>query len=247
MKNGYKQKVIIVMPAYNVATILPKTWSELPKEGIDEIIVVDDGSRDNTSGVAKSLGLTVIRHSKNRGYGGAQKTGYKAAIERNADIVVMIHGDDQYDPSLASQFISKINDEGFEVVTGTRMVLGDPIREGMPLWKYIANRFLTRLENIVFNTNLTDYHNGFRAYSVDFLKKVPFDLFSDRFDFDTDIIIQAAIRKYKIAEIPNPIRYRDENSQMPFFKGVQYGLAILKTLVKYWLHKAGIKNKLFME
>ena len=239
------KKVIIVMPAYNVAAILPKTWSELPKEGIDEIIVVDDGSSDDTSKVAESLGLIVIRHSQNRGYGGAQKTGYKAAIERNADIVVMVHGDDQYDPSLTPQFISKIKDEDFDVVTGTRMVLGDVIREGMPIWKYVANRFLTYLENYIFNTHLTDYHNGFRAYSTNFLKKVPFDLCSDRFDFDSDMIIQASIRKYKIAEIPNPTRYRSENSQMSFFKGVQYGLAILKTIVKYLLHQAGIKNELF--
>lgn len=242
-----KKKVVIIMPAYNVARILQKTVYELPKKDIDEIIAIDDGSSDNTAQVARSLGLTIIRHPQNRGYGAAQKTGYKAAIEHNADIAIMVHGDNQYDPSLVPQFIAKIRDEDFEVVTGTRMVLGDVLTGGMPLWKYIPNRFLTHLENFVFSTNLTDYHNGYRAYAVSFLKKVPLDLLSDKFDFDTDIIIQAAIRKCRIAEIPNPTRYKDENSQMPFSKGVVYGLSILRTVAKYIMHKAGLKNRLFEE
>jgi len=238
-------KVVVIMPAYNVAKVLSKTIAELPRELVDEIIVVDDGSSDGTKEAAEGLGLSVIRHEKNRGYGGSQKTGYKAAIERNADIAVMVHGDNQYDPSLLPKFISKIRDEGFDAVTGTRMVLGDVLKEGMPLWKYIPNRFLTHLENFTFNTNLTDYHNGYRAYAVNFLRKVPLDLLSDHFDFDTDIIIQAAIRKAKIAEVPNPTRYRDENSQMSFRKGVQYGLSVLGTVFRYGLHKVGFKNKLF--
>ena len=143
--------------------------------------------------------------------------------------------------------ISKIIDEGFDVVTGTRMVLGDVLREGMPIWKYIPNKFLTYLENFLFGTHLTDYHNGYRAYSAEFLKKIPLDFLSDRFDFDTDIIIQAAIRGCKIGEIPNPTRYKAENSQMSFLKGVQYGLSILLTAAKYALHKFGFKNRLFME
>jgi glycosyltransferase involved in cell wall biosynthesis len=235
------------MPAFNVAEMLPKTLSELPRERVDEIIVVDDGSTDGTSRVAEELGLSVVRHPKNRGYGGAQKTGYKTAIEKGADVVVMVHGDDQYDPSLTPKFISKIKDEGFDVVTGTRMVLGDVLEGGMPIWKYIPNRFLTHLENFVFNTDITDYHNGYRAYSADFLKKVPLDLLSEKFDFDTDIIIQAAIRRCRIAEIPNPTRYRDENSQMSFSKGVRYGLSILCTVAKYLVHKMGFKNRLFMD
>lgn len=242
-----RKKVIIIMPAYNVAQILKKTISELPRNGIDEIIVIDDGSSDDTAQVALSLGLTVIRHPQNRGYGAAQKTGYRAAIKRGADITIMVHGDNQYDPSLVPQFIAKIKSEGFEAVTGTRMILGDVLTGGMPLWKYISNRFLTHLENFVFSTNLTDYHNGYRAYSVSFLKKVPLDLLSDKFDFDTDIIIQAAIRKCKIAEIPNPTRYNKENSQMTFSKGILYGLSILRTVTKYIMHKMGLKNKLFEE
>lgn len=247
MEKESRKKVAVIMPAHNVGAILPKTFEELPREGIDEVIVVDDASTDNTSEVAKENGATVVRHETNRGYGGAQKTGYKTAIERGADIIVMVHGDDQYDPSLAPKFVSKIRDEGYDAVTGTRMVLGDVLHGGMPMWKYIPNRFLTHLENFVFNTDITDYHNGYRAYTADFLKKVPLDLLSERFDFDTDIIVQAAIRKCRIGEVPNPTRYRDENSQMPFSKGVQYGLSILCTVGKYLLHKLGFKNKLFME
>jgi glycosyltransferase involved in cell wall biosynthesis len=237
----------IIVPAYNVAKILPKTISELPKDNIKGIIVVDDGSSDNTADVAKGLGLYVIRHEKNRGYGATQKTGFKAALKMGACAVVMVHGDNQYDPTLAPLFISKIANDGFDVVTGTRMVIGDVLEKGMPLWKYVPNRFLTHLENFLFGTHLTDYHNGYRAYSANFLNSIPLDLLSDRFDFDTDIIIQAAIRRCKIGEIPNPTRYKTENSQMSFSKGVQYGLSILLTAVKYILHKIGFKNKLFSE
>jgi len=241
------KKSYVIVPAHNVAGILPKTISALPNVNIEKTIVVDDGSSDNTADVARSLGLAVIRHDKNKGYGATQKTGFKAALQKGADLVVMVHGDNQYDPTLVPLFISKITDDGFDVVSGTRMVLGDVLLEGMPLWKYIPNRFLTCLENFLFRTHLTDYHNGYRAYSAEFLKSIPLDLLSDRFDFDTDIIIQAAIRGRKIAEIPNPTRYKEENSQMSFSKGVQYGLSILFTSLKYILHKIGFKNRLFME
>ncbi len=247
MDKETRKKIAVVMPAYNVASILPKTLSELHADQIDEIIVVDDGSVDNTAEVAKDLGLTVVSHPKNRGYGGAQKTGYKTAIEKEADIIVMVHGDNQYDPSLTPKFIAKIRDEGYDVVTGTRMILGDALKKGMPMWKYLPNRLLTHLENFVFGTDISDYHNGFRAYSANFLKMVPLDLLSEKFDFDTDIIVQAAIRKCRIAEIPNPTRYEDENQQMPFYKGVIYGLSILGTVTKYIMHKIGLKNKLFMK
>lgn len=228
------------MPAYNVAQMLPKTIAELPPESADEILLVDDGSSDGTGDIGRRLGLSVVSHQRNMGYGAAQKTGYREAMKRNADIVVMLHGDNQYDPSFVPQFIEKIGGEGYDVVTGTRMVLGDVLRGGMPLWKYIPNRFLTTLENLVFHTKLTDYHNGYRAYSAEFLKRVPLDLLSDKFDFDTDIIIQAAIRRARIAEIPHPTRYLAENSQMSFRKGVSYGVGILRTVCRYLLHKSGL-------
>jgi glycosyltransferase involved in cell wall biosynthesis len=240
--------VMVMMPGHNVADILPKTVSELPKGCADIVLLVNDGSSDGTDEVAKKLGVSVVSHEKSRGYGGAQKTGYKEAIRRGADIVVMVHGDDQYDPALAPKFIGKIKDEGYDVVTGSRMLLGDALKNGMPIWKYIPNRFLTWLENTVFQTNISDYHNGYRAFRTSFLKRVPLDLLSDRFDFDTDIMIQAAIRKQKIAEIPHATRYLDENSQMSFSKGVRYGLSILVTVSRYLLHRIGLwKQKLFME
>lgn len=242
-----KPKTIIVMPAYNVGDVLAKTIAELPADCADEIIVVDDGSTDDTAEVANHLNLTVIRHDSNKGYGGAQKTGFKAAVERGAQAVILVHGDNQYDPSKVHEFSQKILSEGFHFVTGTRMILGDALRGGMPIWKFIPNRFLTWLENVVFQTNLTDYHNGYRAYSGEFLSHLPFDLMSDRFDFDTDIIIQGAMRKLKIAEVPHKTRYNDENSQMSFSKGVIYGTSILKTVLFYLLHRVGIyKQKIYV-
>ena len=238
-----KPKVAIVMTAFNVSAVLRKTIEELPCGCADEIFLVDDCSKDNTAEVAKELGLTVLSHTTNRGYGGAQKTGYLECIRQDFEAVVLVHGDNQYDPSQAPLFVSKILDENYDVVTGTRMIMGDVLSNGMPLWKYLPNRFLTALENMTFGTELSDYHNGYRAYSVNFLKKVPLELLSEQFDFDTDIIIQAAIRRAKIAEIPHTTRYNDENSQMPFLKGVVYGLSILLTVAKYLLHKIGLRKR----
>ena len=232
--------VFVVIPGFNIAGVLPKTISEIPADFADDILVVDDGSGDSTSDAAKQLGLRVIVHKKNQGYGGAQKTGYKTAVREGAKAVVLVHGDNQYEPALMPVFAKKIVDEGFDVVTGSRMISGDALREGMPVWKFIPNRFLTWLENLVFQTDISDYHNGYRAYSADFLKKVPLGLLSDDYDFDTDIIIQAAIRKCKIAEIPHKTRYLEENTKMSFRKGIIYGLKILKTLTRYIAHKLQI-------
>ncbi len=241
-----KGKVVVVMPAYNVAHVLGKTVASIPIGSCDEIIIVDDGSNDGTSEVGRKLGARVIVHPQNVGYGGAQKTGYKEALKRDAGIVVLVHGDNQYNPALVPSFVSKISDEGCDLVTGTRMILGDVLEKGMPMWKFIPNRLLTWLENFIFGSHITDYHNGFRAYSAKFLREIPLDLLSDKFDFDTDIIVQGAIRKYKIGEIPHPTRYRKENSQMPFSKAVVYGLSILRTASLFLLHKTGAyKQKVF--
>src|SRR3990167_375758 len=157
-KKGNK-KVIVIMPAYNVANVLEKTVSGIPKGWVDEIIVVNDGSADGTPEIAKKLGLSLVSHSRSHGYGAVQKTGYKEALKRRADFVVMVHGDNQYDPSLVPEFVKKMRDEGYDVVTGSRMILGDVLKNGMPLWKYIPNSFLTWLENTIFQTHVTDYHN----------------------------------------------------------------------------------------
>jgi glycosyltransferase involved in cell wall biosynthesis len=243
-----KLKVIIVMPAFNVAPVLAKTVAAIPPDSYDEILVIDDASTDSTSDVGVHLGASVIKHPRNKGYGGAQKTGYKEALKRNADIVVMVHGDNQYDPTLVPTFVSRIADGGCDLVTGTRMFLGDVLKNGMPLWKFIPNRFLTWLENTAFGSHISDYHNGFRAYSAKFLGEVPLDLLSDKFDFDTDILIQGAIRKYKIGEVPHPTRYTKENSQMPFSKGVVYGISILRTVFVFYIHKTGLwKQKVWEE
>lgn len=246
MSNAAKKKVVVIMPAYNVANVLEKAVAGISKEWVDEIIVVNDGSTDATPDIARRLGLSLVSHSKSHGYGAVQKTGYKEALKRHADFIVMVHGDNQYDPTLVPEFVKKMRDEGYDVVTGSRMILGDVLKNGMPLWKYIPNRFLTWLENTVFQTYVTDYHNGYRAFTAEFLHQIPLDLLSDKFDFDTDILIQAAIRKARIAEIPHPTRYEDENSQMPFKKAVRYGFMILVTVVRYLLHKAGLwKQKAF--
>lgn len=235
-------KIIIIMPAYNTAHILERTFNDIPKEGISEIILVNDGSTDGTADLAKKLGITVVNHNKNKGYGAAQKTGYKEALNKGADIVLMVHSDYQYDPRLTPKFIEPIASGKTDAVTGSRMLEGGALKDGMPLWKYIANRFLTNLENFVFDTKLTDYHNGFRAYSRKVLKSVPFEEFSDKFDFDTDIIVQIALRKFKISEVAHHTRYQKENSQMSFKKGIMYGLKILLTILKFRLHKLGIKH-----
>lgn len=243
-----EKKTVIIMPAYNTAHVLEAAYNDIPKEGVSEIILIDDGSTDNTVAVAERLGITVIRHERNKGYGAAQKTGYREALKRGAEVIVMVHSDHQYDPRLTPKFIEPIAGGSADVVTGSRMLAGGAIEGGMPIWKYIPNRFLTKLENFAFSTNLSDYHNGFRAYSRDVLTAVPFEEFSDKFDFDTDIIIQSAIRKFRIIEVAHHTRYRQENSQMPFVKGVEYGLKILLTILKFKLHQWGIvRFKLFEE
>ena len=233
--------IAVVMPCYNTASTIPTNVNSVRACcNAAHIIIADDGSSDTTSQVGRELGCIVVSHAQNRGYGGAQKTGYSKALELGADIVVLVHGDNQYDPSLTNDFAQKVS-EGYPVVTGTRMVLGDALASGMPWWKFVANKGLTGLENFAFGTHLTDFHNGFRAYSADFLRSVPYDRFSEKFDFDTDIILHAALRKVRIAEIPHTTRYREENSQMTFWNGVKYGTRIVGTVTRYCAHRFGLR------
>jgi glycosyltransferase involved in cell wall biosynthesis len=240
-------RVVVVMPAYNVAPVVRKAIESLPPNIINEIYVIDDGSHDGTAEVAKAAGATVITHPKNRGYGGAQKSGYLAAIASDADAVVLVHGDNQYDPSYAPEFIRKILEEGCDIVAGTRMVLGDALKNNMPIWKYYPIRATTFIQNLMLGTSITDYHDGYRAYSGAFLKSVPLDRISNRFDFDFDMMIQGVVYQAKIGEVPHPTRYSDENSQLPFDKAVACQLTIFKSAFKFLLHRMGLRRNALYE
>lgn len=229
-------KVIVVMPAYNAERTLKKTYDEIPKECVDEVILVDDASQDNTIGAAKQLGIEVIAHEKNKGYGGNQKTCYKNALKRGAAVVVMVHPDYQYDPSSIPQMIKPILNKDVDIMFGSRMIhKRDALKGGMPLYKFISNIFLTTLENIVFKRSLSEYHTGLRAYSRKCLELIDFDVLSDGFVFDTEIIAEATKLKFKIGEVPIKTRYLDDSSSISFRASVKYGLKTLKVLYDYMI------------
>jgi len=234
------KKVIVVMPAYNAEKTLRRTLDDIPPGWVDEIILVDDHSRDRTVELARSLGLRVFVHERNKGYGGNQKTCYREALRLGGDIMVMIHPDHQYDPSVIPQLVTPLLNEECDAVFGSRMLGGRPLEGGMPKWKYLGNIFLTALENAVFYMYLTEYHSGLRAYSRRYLETVKFELNSDDFVFDSEIIAQGVVHKMRIREIPIATRYFEEASRIGFLRSVVYGFSILKTLVKFKLHKKGI-------
>jgi len=237
-------KVCVVLPAYNAASTLKRTLADIPP-GIDEIILVDDVSKDNTAELARSLGLKVFVHEKNTGYGGNQKTCYKNALAGGADIVVMLHPDYQYDPTAITQLIEPIKAGRADAVFGSRMMKGGALEGGMPLWKHNANILLTALENVVLGIYLTEYHSGFRAYSSKYLTAVNYEADSDGFVFDTEIIVQGVIKYMRFEEVPIRTRYFDEASSIKLWPSVVYGLNILKTLFKFILYKRGFKIKQF--
>ena len=232
--------VAVVMPAYNAEKTLERTYADIPKESVDDIILVDDHSRDRTVEEAKRLGLHVVEHPRNRGYGGNQKTCYRTALERGADIIVMVHPDHQYDPTVIPHLIGPLLEGRCDAVFGSRMLGGRPIQGGMPKWKYLGNIFLTAVENATFLIYLTEYHSGFRAYSRKYLESVNLEKNSDSFVFDTEIIAQGIARGLTIREIPIETRYFDEASQISFAPSVRYGLAIFKTMLLYKLHVWGL-------
>ncbi|NQU95951.1 MAG: methyltransferase domain-containing protein [Candidatus Omnitrophica bacterium] len=233
-------KVIVVLPAYNAEKTLKRTFDDIPKDIVDEIILVDDKSKDKTVKVAKALGLEIVQHKKNIGYGGNQKTCYKKALEQGADIVVMVHPDYQYDPTIIPKLIEPIRAGRADAVFGSRMMKGGALEGGMPLWKHNTNILLTAFENVVLGTYLTEYHSGFRAYSADLLRTVNFELNSNNFVFDAEIIVQTLIYHFKIEEIPIQTRYFDEASKIKFLPSIGYGLGIIWTMTKYLLHIKGI-------
>ncbi|MFA5087393.1 MAG: glycosyltransferase family 2 protein [Candidatus Paceibacterota bacterium] len=236
------KKVIVVLPAYNAAKTLKMTLDAIPKGIADEVILVDDASKDDTVETAKKLGLRVFTHSKNLGYGGNQKTCYQEALKLGADIAVMVHPDFQYDPVFIPQLIQPLVNGECDAVFGSRMKIpSNALKGGMPYWKFVANIFLTKLENFILGNNLTEYHSGFRAYGKKVMQ-LPLRLNSDDFVFDTEIIVQMKIAKMKIKEIPISTKYFPEASQISFKRSVEYGLAILGVLGKYILFKSGIKK-----
>lgn len=227
-------KVIVIMPAYNAEQTLEKTYNEIPKECIDEIILVDDASQDRTVEVAKRLGIEVITHSQNKGYGGNQKTCYTNALKKNADIIAMVHPDYQYDPSHLQDLIEPIRKGEADIVLGSRMFYRkDALNGGMPIYKFLSNIFLTKLENITFGLSLSEYHTGLRAYSQRFLSSIDFKYLSDGFVFDTEIIAEAVKGGFEIAEVPIKTRYLDDSSSISFRDSIEYGLRTVRVLYDY--------------
>lgn len=225
------KKIIAVMPAYNAEKTLEQTINDIPKGLLSEIILVDDNSTDNTVKLAKKLGLTVIKHPQNRGYGGNQKTCYTMALSQGADIVVMIHPDYQYDSTLTADMVKPIVEGRFDVMLGSRIrTRKEALAGGMPLYKYISNRFLTLVENFILGQNLSEYHTGFRAFSKQTLESLPFHKYSDDFVFDSQILFGAIAKDFRLGEIAVPVRYFDEASSINFRRSLQYGLTILRDL-----------------
>lgn len=234
-------RVVVVMPAYNAARTLERTYADIPHALIDRIILVDDVSRDETVEIARQLGLDVHIHKQNRGYGGNQKTCYDEALSADATVVVMLHPDYQYDATRIPALIRPILDATADMVLGSRL-LGDPLAGGMPRWKYVSNRFLTALENLAFGLRLSEYHTGFRAYSRRLLETIPYHANSDDFVFDQELVSQAVACGFRITEIPVETRYFEEASSVNFQRSVVYGLSTLRVVARHLLHRSRIRR-----
>ncbi|MFZ4631989.1 MAG: glycosyltransferase family 2 protein [Patescibacteria group bacterium] len=229
----YQKKIIVVLPAYNAASTLEMTVSDIP-DMVDEIILVDDKSHDGTTTIAKELGLFVYSREKNGGYGANQKDCYKLALEHGADIVVMIHPDYQYDPKLINFFAKFLAEDYFDIMLGTRIrSRKEVLAGGMPLYKYISNRALTILENFISGYNLSEWHTGMRAYKREVLEKINWQTNSDDFVFDSEMLFKAVAHKYRIGEIPVPVRYFKEASSINFWRSLRYGTSTVGVALKY--------------
>jgi len=241
------KKVVVVLPAYNAALTLKMTYDEIPFDIVDEVILVDDASRDNTIEVGKALGIQhVIRHEKNKGYGGNQKSCYDKALETGADIVVMLHPDYQYTPKLLSAMVHILASGLYPVVFASRILGKGALKGGMPMYKYIANRFLTLSQNVLMGQKLSEYHTGYRAYTKEVLTTIDYHLNSDDFVFDNEISAQIFFAGFEIAEVTCPTKYFEEASSINFQRSMKYGFGVLATSFKYFLQKAGIgKYRIF--
>lgn len=241
MYNG--KKVIVVLPAYNAGRTLKKTYEEIPFDIVDEVVLTDDKSRDDTVSVGKELGIKhIVEHTQNRGYGGNQKSCYDKALELGGDIVVMLHPDYQYTPKLLVSMIALIGNDLYPVVFGSRILGNGALKGGMPVYKYIANRFLTLSQNLLMGQKLSEYHTGYRAFSSEVLKACPYHKCSEDFVFDNQMIAQVFWKGYDIAEITCPTKYFEEASSINFKRSMEYGLGVLAVSFRYFLARSGLKK-----
>jgi len=240
MING--KKIIVVLPAYNAQSTLEQTYKEIPLDIIDGVLLVDDGSADETVSLAKKLGIETISHNRNYGYGRNQKTCYLEALRRSADIIVMVHPDYQYTPKLIIAMASMIAFDVYDVVLGSRIIGGKALKGGMPMYKYIANRFLTAFENILVGSKLSEFHTGYRAFSREVLENLPLGNNSDDFVFDNEMLAQIIYFGYRIGEISCPTRYFNEASSIGFRKATRYGIGVLITTLKSLLHRLKVRK-----
>lgn len=237
------KKVVVVLPAYNAALTLAKTFAEIPFPLVDEVVLVDDASNDNTLEIAKQLGIEhVIKHDQNKGYGGNQKSCYKKALDLGGDIIVMLHPDYQYTPKLIESMAFLIANEVYPVVLGSRILGKGALKGGMPIYKYIANRFLTLFQNVLMNQKLSEYHTGYRAFSKEIFAKINIDVNSDDFIFDNQMLAQVCYAGFEIAEITCPTKYFEEASSINFKRSSVYGLGVLSVSLSYRLNKWGVLN-----
>jgi len=242
-----RPKVVVVMPAYNAEKTLEYTYRSIPLGLVDEVIVVDDGSRDQTSRVARDLGLTTIPHPHNAGYGANQKTCYTAALMRDVEIIVMLHPDGQYDPAIIPDMVAVLANGQADVVLGSRLLTpGGALKGGMPKYKFLANRVLTGIENLVLGQRLSEYHTGYRAYTRRVLETIPFLRNSNDFVFDTQFLFQTIAMGFRVAEVPVSTRYFSEASSIGFGSSVKYGLATLGVAAGYLAHKSGWHSRLYI-
>ena len=240
MING--KKIVVVMPAYNAAKTLRKTFTDVPMNVVDQILLVDDNSSDETVKLAQDIGITTFRHNKNWGYGKNQKTCYREALKTDGDIIIMLHPDYQYTPNLIVSIAAMIAYGEYDVILASRIIGGGALRGGMPVYKYIANRFLTAVQNILLNQKLSEYHTGYRAFSRQVLESIPLENNSNDFIFDNEMISQIVYLNFRIGELSCPTKYFPEASSINFMRSVKYGFGVLKTSIMFRFQKWGLKK-----
>ncbi|MBW1769232.1 MAG: glycosyltransferase family 2 protein [Deltaproteobacteria bacterium] len=241
-----RKKIIVVLPAFNAERTLEQTYRDIPHDVVDEILLVDDGSADNTISLARRLNIQTIRHERNYGYGRNQKTCYSEALKRNADIIIMVHPDYQYTPKLVMAMASMIAFDVYDVVLGSRIIGSRPLKGGMPVYKFVANRFLTAFENIILGSKLSEFHTGYRAFSKEVLESLPLNENSDDFIFDNEMLVQVIYFGYRIGEISCPTKYFDGASSISFGRACRYGVGVVITSLKCLFHRLKLrKDRLF--